>query len=790
MAVVDINQKTEFQPVDQSNAFDLKRILFRAQHHWYFLVASMLICLSIAYYNIRYAHPVYPVSASIIIREKEETSGAELLYENALINQDRNYLNEPYILRSYTLIQRTVEELNFMVIFYLDGRVISSEVYNTLPLSVSFKSISDNPTTTFYFTILSPRKFSLEIENSNGNEIRVFEFDKLFTFGDNDIEVKLDSSKDLTEWIGKKYRMSFNKSIDIAKVYVSKLKVEWAMKGAGVMDLSLTGSNADKEIDFINGLIRNYQQLDLEKKNLTANRTVSFIKDQLVDISDSLKVFEAQLQQFKKSNRTTGDLSVDAQRIFTRIETLEVQRAELIVKNNYFDYLKKYLSESKNLDQIILPSYLGIADPVLGSLLGKIVDLQLELKLYLETERPTNPLVTNRLQRLNELKRDVLEAIDGLQSTDKIKNDFLNKQISDAEKQIGYLPLAQRQYLSIQRNFSLLENLYIYLMQKKSEAEISKASATTDIEVVNQPMAGGTIYPKPTQSYTLAVLLGLAMPLLVFFAMEYLNVRIQSKEDIDKLTSIPFIGGIGHKRSGSNLTILESPKSMIAESFRAVRSNLSYFIKKENSIVILVSSSISGEGKTFVTINLATVIAFSEKKTLIVGADLRRPKLFEDFQLSNAKGLSSYLAGLNDFEEIIQKTTIENLDLVSAGPVPPNPSELILRSQMEDFFNIARERYDFIIIDSPPLAVVSDAFLLNQYSDHLLFVTRQNYTDKDFLKPINDFYINGRIKNICIVLNDIHKSGPGYGYGYNSNYGYGYLYGSKKNGYGYYDEKS
>ena len=284
------------------------------------------------------------------------------------------------------------------------------------------------------------------------------------------MQLEIVGNDSLNDFIDKPYILVVNNPHNVAEQYIGKLNVSWAEEGSGVINLTVNGPNPTKEIDFLNGLIRNYQAYDLEKKNLTAIRTVDFIKGQLHKISDSLRLFEGQLQQFKEGNRTSGNMSMEAQRIFNKIEALEIQKTELLVKNNYYDYLKKYIAESKNMDQVILPSSMGISDPVLVGLISKIIELQLDVKLFLDREKTMNPIVSGKMSRLNELKREVLESMDGLKSTDKIKLNFLNSQISAVEKQIGYLPLAERQLISIQRNYGLLENLYVFLMQKMSEA--------------------------------------------------------------------------------------------------------------------------------------------------------------------------------------------------------------------------------------------------------------------------------------------------------------------------------
>ncbi len=775
-----------------SSRIDVKRIAYRALQYWYVIALCLVACLSISFYNNRYTQRIYPVTTSIIIREKEATSGAEILYKNALVDQDRNYLNEPYIIRSYPLILRVIEDLNFNIAFYNEGYILTTEAYNSLPVKVILEDPSSTREAQYIFRLASEINYSLEYVGNPASKVE-FKFGAPIAFDGMKLQINRYGEQPINDFIDVPYIFTISNPYAVAGEYVGKLNVDWAEEGAGVINLSVNGPNPGKEIDFLNGLVENYQSYDLEKKNLTASRTVDFIKGQLTKISDSLRLFEGQLQQFKKGNRTSGDMSMEGQRIFSKIEALELQKTELQLKNNYYNYLKKYLTESSNLDQIILPTSMGITDPVLTTLISKIVELQLELKLFMNREMPTNPLLTSRMNRLAELKREVLESMASLKSTDKIKLDFLNAQISSVEKQISYLPSAERQLISIQRNYSLLENLYVFLMQKMSEAEISRASNTSDIIMVNPPMqAGGAIFPKVNQNYMLGVMAGLGLPLLLFVILELLDNRIQSREDIEKITSIPFIGGIGHKKGNLNLEVLKFPKSSISEAFRSLRSNLIYFTGKNDKAAFLITSSISGEGKTFTSVNLASIFSLSGKKTLIVGADMRKPKLYMDFGVSNNIGLSTYLAGIAEFSEVIQSTGYPNLDIVSGGPVPPNPSELLLSQRMREFLQKAKDTYDYLIIDTPPMGIVTDAFALTEYVDHTIFLVRQDYTPKDLLWTTHDYYASGKVRNISIVFNDIYRSGPGYGYGYGYAYVYGYGArkgkGKSKNGYGYYQD--
>lgn len=751
----------ESKPVE-GPSLDLKRVLYSVFRYWYIVVLSLMITLTAAFLHNRYATRIYPVTASIIIKEAGDISGGELLYSNPLVDFKRNYVNELYIIKSYPLIQSVLEELNFGVSFYREGNFLTTEAYDYIPVEAIVLG-KDANNINGVFKILDEHSFELKrSEDVRENEIIKFHYGDTVTFNGVRLIFKRKASRKLEPYQNVSFIFNYTPPLNLAGSYIAKLNADWAEEGAGVINLNIKSLNPVKDKDFLEGLIRLYQDYDLQKKNLTASRTVDFISDQLDGISDSLRHVENQLERFKDENVVT-DLTGEALRLYQKLEELETQKGNAIISSNYYDYLINYIQQNENLDQVILPTSVGISDPVLTGLVSKMVDMQLELKLI---SQPEHPLVIDAKKTISEIKKDIIESIKNLRSTDKIKQNYISKQIQTVEKQLEYLPVTERRFVSIQRNYTLLENLYIFLLQKRSEAAISKAASASDIVVVNPPrVAGAPISPKVSQNYLVGALLGLGLPILTFVLMELFNSRVQSYEDIKKITPIPFVGGIGHKRTENNLEVLTNPKTSIAESFRALRSNLNYFIGKQQKVVLLITSSISGEGKTFTSINLASVLALSGKRTLIVGADMRKPKIFGDFGLTNDVGLSSYLAGIVEFDTLIQKTSNAYLDLISGGPVPPNPSELLLTGQMQVFITEAKKKYDCIIIDTPPLAIVTDAFALTEHVDHTIFVVRQNYTPKQLLRTVQEFYTSGKLKNISLLLNDIYKSGPGYGYG-------------------------
>jgi capsular exopolysaccharide synthesis family protein len=776
---------------------DFKRVLSRAIRFWYVIVLFLVASFAFAFYQNRYTHSVYSISASMLIREGQEKAGAELLYKSGLVSPYRNYLNEPYIIRSYPVIEKVIRDLNFHISFYQKGYIVTSEVYGNFPIKVESCTPYDIKTGKLIFTVVDEKQYTLELpaEDKQDQHQQTFAFGDSITYMDFNLCFRNIGGGRIKKLTGDAFDLIIQNPTAVAGSYIARLKVEWAELGSGVVKLSVIGTNAEKERDFLSTLIQTYSDQDLRKKNETAARTITFIQRQLKEIKDSLRTVEFDLERFGSKGRVK-DMSLEAQKLLNKLEEIETQKATLSIKQNYYHYLDEYLSHGEDrIDQVILPSSLDIVDPILSGLLAKIVELQLEIKGLDNTEQANNPLATTKRKTLSnqvrEIKNDIEESVTTLRSTDKIKYDFYNKQLSVVEKQLDALPASERQLISVQRNYSLLENLYVYLMQKLSEAKISEAANTSDIIQINPAMNGGSISPKPQQNYMIAAFVGLAIPFAIFVLFELLNNKVQSKEDIEKVSTIPFLGGLGHNVATTNLAVAEKPRSGLAESFRAMRSNLNYFTGNKTQQVFMVSSSISGEGKTFTTINLSTVFALSGKRTLIIGADMRRPKIYDDFKCHNNLGLSTFLSGISEFKDVIQKTEIDNLFLMSGGPIPPNPSELLLTDRFEKLIQLALLEFDYIIIDTPPLALVTDAFVISKYVNHTVFVLRQNYSPKDFVRSIDEYYRAGKLKNISLILNDIYKSGFGYGYGqdYSYHYGYSYGYGRKKkdDGNGYYE---
>jgi capsular exopolysaccharide synthesis family protein len=798
---VEANNNNRIDKVDISDLsesttapLNFKRVFSRAIQHWYLIVLSILVTLTAAYLYNRYTTRIYAVSASIIVREGTENAAAEFLYKsNPLVNPYRNFYNELYIMRSVPLLQEVIENLNFGVQWYRQGDIKTSEVYiPNFPIKINVLPGNVKPYgKSFAFTIVDENSFRLtrsgeeESQQPGGSDVHRFN-DTIATDGFRFIATK---SGQLTGATDNDYTVLFVNPTSLAKTYAARLRTTWAEQGSSVVNLDMSGPLPQKEVDFLTKFIERYQQYDVDKKNLVATKSIEFLDTQLATIGDSLTYFDKQIETFKGEHFLT-DFESEAERAFEEISELETQKAKLILSDNYYKYLDNYIRTGRESDQIVPPSAVGITDEILTGLITQLTQLQFGLRMQGSQQSDRNPLVVEQRNKISQLKKDILEGMKSIKATQKINKDFIDKQIRTLETKVARLPQSERQMVDIRRSYSIRENLYLFLMQKRAEAGISRASTTSDIIVVNPPsQVGGPITPKPAQNYAIAMGLGLIIPFLFFIGSELMNDKVQSKEDIQQATSIPFIGGIGHSvNSETNLVVWSKPKSALAEAFRSLRSNLNYFTQGKEKKVIMITSSVSGEGKTFTSVNLATVMAMAGKRVVIIGADMRKPRIFDDFKLNNDKGLSTYLSSMATLKEVTQRTNIENLDMISAGPVPPNPSELLMSATVEVMFRELLQEYDYILLDTPPIGLVSDAFSLMPYAHHTIFMVRQNYTPKMFLKNIQELFERREIRNVSLLFNDIVKTGPGYGYGYSYGYGYGYGYGGSSKEGGYYSE--
>jgi len=574
-----------------------------------------------------------------------------------------------------------------------------------------------------------------------------------------------------------KYQVVFNSPAALAN-YFSNIDFT-EDKYSTVIKLSFQDPSPQRAVDYLNSLTKSYLEREVVKKNLIAVNTIKFIENQLEIVSDSLAVSERSLESFRRKNQATN-LSIETQKAYETLETIEKEKAFVKVNLNYFEYLKKQITLNEDLQKLVVPSSIGINDELLNKLVLDLMVLYSERAEIQINSKKDNPLTGTINKKIESGRKNIVETLDGLIYSTNISLKNLEERLTRYQLIVSNIPEKERELLSFQRKFKLNDEIYTFLLTKRSELQISAASNFPENEILDPPSLeqAEKISPNEKFNFLIALFLGLAIPAgLIFLKYELVN-KLEDALQLAKISQYPHAGDVIHTEEIA-FTLNENLKSRIADSFRGLRTNLRFLMGEGETKVILITSSVSGEGKSFISKNLAASFALANKKTLLVHLDLRKPADFSHFGVESNEGLSSFLSGCSAFESIVLKTKFANLDLIPSGPIPPNPTELIDSAKAEEMFKSLRNQYDIIIVDSPPVGLVADPLVLASFADHILFVVRYRTSRIRLIKQtLNDLTQKG-IKKISIVANDVTLRTFGYGY-YGYGYHYGYAYGEKK----------
>jgi capsular exopolysaccharide synthesis family protein len=771
----------------QEDSIDFKGILYKFFSRWYYFVIAGILAYGFAKIYIQYQEPIYRVSTTLLI--KDESNAYKSLGGLDMFNESKNLHNEIGLIRSFDMVMNAVMELDFDVSYYYMGNIRRTEFYNDSPFKIVLDSSSNQIINTpFYITILPNNKVKVVAE-INGNQVYDFKTNKVVAHSErislNETLISGQYYKDknfgFTIYITNPYFVQKDSKLyfivndrnNLAQAYQNKLAVYPINKESSILGLAVSGPLVLKDIDFLNKLTEVYINKGLEEKNKITTNTINFIDSQLLEISSYLKNTEGDIETFRSENNI-HDISNEVSLEFTKLGELEKEKASMLLNLKYYDYILQYIRTSKDIKDIVAPSAIGIPDPVLSSLIGQLIELKSERTIISLNTTDKNPYLKTLDNKIRNTTEMLLENLENIIKGTNISLKDQNERIYAIERNLRKLPKKERMLMDLQRKFNLNDHLYNFLLERRAEAGITKASNKADNKILDRAsmLNSYQIEPKADLIFTSSLMLGLVIPFLIIIISDFLNDKILSREELEKITNIPVLGVIGHSDKGKNVVVSENPKSPISEMFRSVRANLQYLASDKSKKVIGITSSISGEGKTFCSVNLAAIIATTGKKTLLIGTDLRKPKIFNDFGLSNKEGLSTYLSNQHTLEEIIFSTKVENLDVITAGPVPPNPSELLGTEKVPAMIELLKKSYDYIIIDSAPLGMISDYLVIQENIDIHIYVVRHNYTNRRHLVKINDLYDSEKIKNISILINDIKGMVGGYYYGYGSNYGY------------------
>jgi capsular exopolysaccharide synthesis family protein len=781
---------------EEGDNIDIKRYVSMFLSNWYWFATTLFIAVTLAYGINRYSQQVFSVSSTLLIKDDQpgnmNNNVSSVIPGGDIFRSQQNLKNEMGILKSFSLNYRVMKEMkDFHVVYIGVGKrgIVESRMYKTCPFKVVYDSLEHQLINyKVNVEILSDEKYRIKL-NGHLDFKQDMKFGERFSkYGLNFI-IERKNAKDPVYYLdgSNSYFFYFEDPASLASRYRAELTVAPVEKEASLVTLSVTGFVPAQEADYLNKLMDVYIRYGLDNKNQTADSTIKFIDGQLKVILDSLDIAEEKLERFRMVN-SFMDLSREGALIQSKLEKYENEKTGFDLQLQYYNYLSEYLNIKNAGGTIISPSVMGITDQVLYRLVNELSVIQKEQENFgfnINDNQPAHLLMDRQMEEAREaLRENVKNGIANLKSL-IVESD---RKISEVEVNIRRLPSTERKLINIQRKFDLNNTVYTYLLEKRSESGIARASNVSDNRIIDtaSQFSSGLIRPKTRMNYIIAILLGLIVPMGIITLIDFFNDKVMDKSDIERKTKVPVIGYISHSEGKNEIAVVEKPGSSLSESFRSVRTAIKYFVKKNEVAVIAVSSTISSEGKTFISINLAAITAMLGKKVLLIGLDLRRPRINKVFEFKDSPGMSSYLSGNCDYEEIIRGTQINNLFYVPSGPIPPNPAELIETEQMRTFMERAKKEFDFIIIDTPPVAIVTDTLLLAPYVDINLFIVRQRYTSRNTLEMINQLYVQGELKNMAIIINDISLSGYyGYGmrYGYTRGYGYSYGYNYYNRGY-------
>lgn len=783
----------EHEVSPSSGIFDIKRFLAKTLSFWWLFAVCLFIGFCFAFYKNKFNQVNYTADALLSIKDNTNplfTNNQSLTFNWGGTTDKVTTAIVQFQSRSHA--ESVVDNLQFYVEYFKEGTWFNTDVYKATPffvyvdttavqlyktplnikvvdqdhfeLSTTFEEATSSG---FHYGRKLPRKVSTPLGD----------WKKRYKFGEKVSEPFLQITVEKVQefvptgvWL-----------INLADYWetVNKYKeiqVTQKPEGSSILQLSLDGLNKARLIDYINTSANVLQRNELNRKNKFAISTIRYIDSSLVAQAKLLKESENELDDFQNIAGLI-DVTSQSQDYNRKLTDIEIQRRDLERRMNYYDKLRTYLENKTDYTGIQAPTTVGINEGSIVEFISRLVALSEERKKKEFTARPGAPVFATIDSEIQTLKAVIYENIASSKRVILEQQIEINREYNNVDAQIKRLPKEQQEFLKIQRKLDVNQNAYNVFQAKKAEAELVMAANVSDIYMIDAAKDTGD--RGETQdgkvNYLIALLVGLTIPLTTAFVLTLLDNFIHDPKDLEKLSTIPLLGVLGRNTHNTNLVAHHYSKSAIAESFRGIRSSLHFIFNQDSlgkSRTVMVTSSVSGEGKTFASVNLATVYALSGKSVALVGLDLRKPKLFDDFNIENDKGVSNYLVNDCELADIIRTTEIKNLDLILSGPVPPNPSELLMSKRANELINTLKDSYDYVVLDTPPLGLVTDALEISKHVDATLYIVRQAYTRKPMLDYLNDKYNRGEIKNISFILN-FYKDKRAYGYGYGS-YSNGY----------------
>ena len=803
-----VEEKKEKCMEQSEEQFNIQEILFRCLVHWPWFVFSVIVCIACAWGYLRLTTPVYNISATVLIKDDKKGGGTSVSSElermglDGFVSSSGNVDNEIEVLRSKSLSEEVVNNLGLFVTYMDEDEFPKKELYQTSPVLVSLtpQEADKLPGRMEVAMTLQPTGV-MDVQMKVGDKEYRKEFEKLpAVFPTDEGTVAFFVNNDTLsavrpESVTKERHITafINRPFSVAKGYASSLSIAPTSKTTSVVVISLKNTNPRRGRDFINKLLEMYNINANNDKNEVAQKTAEFIDARIGIISKELGSTEQDLENFKRTAGIT-DLSSEAQIALTGNAEYEKKRVENQTQINLIVDLQKYLQGS---EYEVLPANVGLQDGGLVGAISRYNEMLIERNRLLRTSTESNPVIVNLNTSIRAMRSNVQATLDATLKGLQITKADLDREASRYSRRISDAPTQERQFVSIARQQEIKAGLYLMLLQKREENAITLAATANNAQIIDAAIADDNpVSPKRMMVYLVALFFGMGIPVGIIYLIGLTKFKIEGRADIEKLTSLPVVGDIplADEKSGS-IAVFENKNNLMSETFRNVRTNLQFMLENGKN-VILVTSTISGEGKSFVSSNLAISLSLLGKKVVIVGLDIRKPGLNKVFNIPQKDhGITQFLTNPSmNLMDLVQPSDINrNLFILPGGAVPPNPTELLARDGLEKAIETLKTNFDYVILDTAPVGMVTDTLLIGRTADLSVYVCRADYTRKAEFTLVNELSENKKLPNLCVAINGLELQKKKYGYyygygkygkyyGYGKRYGYGYGYGEKHTG--------
>ncbi len=780
-----MDEEEFFKGKAETNIF--KQIIYKYLPFWPLFIITTAVSMAVSLVDLRSKVPMYVASAKVLLKDPQRGGGDSKVLDALNIFSEKKIVdNEIVVMRSSDIMTDVVKDLDLYATVYNKGNVRVEELYaaNSPLKFVALNKDNFSLWNTYYFSVNWKKKV-VEIDHKE------VPFNDTVVLGNNTLRIVINNSYNQNV-VGKNYFVRFASPVGMAGGLTGGLRISPYSYSSTILNVSFDTPVPEKGIDILNELFRVYNNDAIEDKNLIADKTLHFIDDRLALVSSQLDSVERNIAGFK-SREAVVDLSAQASSYLDKVKDLDRQNSDIDLKLDALNNLDEYV-KSKDKKRGTVPSLLLLSDPTLSNLLEKLYSAEMRAESLQNITGEKNDALLLAIADVGRIKKDILENMGNIRTNLLMVKNQVNAQIEQNNSLLKLVPQKERAFLDISRQQTIKNEIYTFLLQKKEETAISYASTSADLRVVEAPGSYGPISPVANNFYIAGLVIGLLAGAFLVLLKELFSRNVLFRSEIESKINVPIMGELLQVKQKDPIVILDGKRTVIAEQFRAIRTNLAFMGLNEEHNTLMITSSISGEGKSFVAINLAISLTLTGKKVAIMEMDLRKPKLSKILGVKKTPGISSYLVGKAPLDDIIKVTDIPGLHVVSAGPIPPNPTELIQGEKFRELMGYLKQKFDYVIMDTAPVSPVTDAQLLQEFADINLFVIRHAKTPRNFLNMIEGLHKQKKYKNMCVVFNGLRPRGfqiYGYGFGgYGNGYGYGYGYGyGGEYGGGYYLEE-